>query len=185
MLMSRQKGVSLMEVLVSILILGVSLLGMSFLQGASLRANHQSHMRTQATWIAHDMIDRIRANMAGYDAGRYNDIDTDDTVPADPGCIADPAGCTEQQMAAYDQRLWSLNFHEAGQPDFRPLLPNGRAVVCRGTLNMATLACTVDANKNVLSLAVQWVEAVRDDRDDSDGEMESTATQLFMTELVL
>ena len=178
---SRQKGVSLIEVMISVVILGVSLLGMSFLQGASLRANNQSYIRTQATWTVYDMVDRIRSNMAGYEAGRYNSIDTNATIPSDPGCITDTGGCTEQQIATYDQRLWSMNFHQNGQSNWTPLLPSGRGVVCRGTLNTSTLACTVDASKEVVTFAVQWVEAVRDD---GTGTVESTETQLFVTELI-
>lgn len=57
---------SLIEVLVSLLILGVGLLGAGLIQLNALKYTDSSRMISQASFIAYDMLDRIRAN-AGAD----------------------------------------------------------------------------------------------------------------------
>ena len=56
------KGVSLIEVLVAVIILAFGLLGLAGLQSVSLRNNNSAMMRTQATYLAQDIIDRMRVN---------------------------------------------------------------------------------------------------------------------------
>ena len=62
----REVGMSLIEVLVSLLILGVGLLGAGLIQLNALKYTDSSRMISQASFIAYDMLDRIRAN-AGAD----------------------------------------------------------------------------------------------------------------------
>ncbi|MNN14902.1 hypothetical protein D3C81_1279850 [compost metagenome] len=57
-----QKGMTLIEVLVALLILGVGLLGAAALQLNALKYTDSSRMSSQASFIAYDMMDRIRAN---------------------------------------------------------------------------------------------------------------------------
>jgi type IV pilus assembly protein PilV len=59
----HQRGLSLLEVLVAIVILSIGLLGMAGLQAASLRASQGSHYRAQAAQYADDMAERMRANL--------------------------------------------------------------------------------------------------------------------------
>lgn len=58
--MKRQQGVGLLEVLVTVLILGTSLLAIAGLQARSLEQNHNAYLRTQANILAYDLIDRVR-----------------------------------------------------------------------------------------------------------------------------
>jgi type IV pilus assembly protein PilV len=76
----RDSGFSIIEVLVALLVLAIGLLGLAALQAQGLRFNHDAYVRTQATHVAYDIIDRMRANranVAGYTAG-------------DPGTACDP-----------------------------------------------------------------------------------------------
>lgn len=61
---SRQRGVSLLEVLVAVLVLAVGVLGAVLLQTNALRYSASASDHTQATFIAYDMLDRMRANSA-------------------------------------------------------------------------------------------------------------------------
>lgn len=54
-------GFSLIEVLVTVLILGTSLLAIAALQTRSLDYNHSAYLRSQANVIAYDVLDRIRS----------------------------------------------------------------------------------------------------------------------------
>lgn len=51
-----------MEVLVALLVLAIGLLGLAALQAQGLRFSIDSYARTQATALAYDIIDQIRAN---------------------------------------------------------------------------------------------------------------------------
>jgi len=67
-----QQGLSLIESLVTLIILSIGLLGVASLQANSLRVNHGSLIRTQAIILTEDIIDRMRANRAGAIKGNYN-----------------------------------------------------------------------------------------------------------------
>lgn len=61
---AAQEGMTLIEVLVAVLILGVGLLGAAMIQLNALKYTDSSRMTSQASFIAYDMLDRIRANSA-------------------------------------------------------------------------------------------------------------------------
>lgn len=57
-----QRGISLLESLIALLVLSIGLLGVLGLQTQSLVHNRAAYFETQATNMAQDMLDRIRAN---------------------------------------------------------------------------------------------------------------------------
>lgn len=59
---STQSGATMIEVLVALFVLSVGLLGVAAMQQVSLRNSHSSQMRAQATALAYDIADRMRAN---------------------------------------------------------------------------------------------------------------------------
>ena len=115
--MKRQRGTTLIEVLVSLLILSFGMMGMAGLQNVSLRANQLSYFRTQATTFTIDVVERMRANVSGTEAGSYNNV----AGAATASCFT-VAGCTSAQMAGQDIVDWSAGV-TAG-------LPLGDSVVC-------------------------------------------------------
>ena len=69
----QQKGVSLLEVLVAILILSFGLLGLAALQTNALRNNQSSFQRSQAVMLTYFIVDAIRvdrANVGSYTMGK-------------------------------------------------------------------------------------------------------------------
>jgi len=66
-----QRGVSLIEVLVSVLIFSVGLLGLAALQLNSMKANQTATVRSHATFLAYEMGDRMRAARGDAQAGYY------------------------------------------------------------------------------------------------------------------
>lgn len=55
-----QQGVGLIEVMVSVLLLGTALLAIAALQARSLTQNHEALVRTQANLLAYDILERVR-----------------------------------------------------------------------------------------------------------------------------
>lgn len=60
--LAAQRGFSLLEVLVTIVVLAFGLLGLAGLQMRSLSTNTDAYQRTQAQAILSDMAERLRAN---------------------------------------------------------------------------------------------------------------------------
>lgn len=59
---SRSSGFTLVEVLVTVVIFSVGLLGLAGLQATGIKLNHSSLLRSQATLLAYDIVDSMRAN---------------------------------------------------------------------------------------------------------------------------
>jgi type IV pilus assembly protein PilV len=67
------KGVSLVEVLISLVLLAIGLLGTASLMSASLKNTNTAYYRSQATFLADDILDRMRANAAVASQYAIND----------------------------------------------------------------------------------------------------------------
>ena len=145
---TRQRGFSLVEVLVALLILSIGLLGLAGLQTLGLKFNTQSYQRTQAVLSAYDIIDRMRANPVGMNAGVYNAIDIA-TPPSSPPVDCGVSFCTNANMAAYDVSQWKTTLTS--------VLSQGRGAVCRGTLDTTLGTCTPVA-ANTFQVGIDWME---------------------------
>ena len=73
-----QRGFTLVEILVTVVLISVGLLGIAALQLTTLRGNQESYVRSQASVLAGDILDRIRANPFKFREGAY-DADFDET----------------------------------------------------------------------------------------------------------
>ncbi|KAB7623155.1 type IV pilus modification protein PilV [Alkalilimnicola sp. S0819] len=149
----RQQGLSLIEVLVAVLVLSVGLLGLAGLQAASLKNNHSAYLRSQATILANDMADRMRANRAGFLSGAY-----DQPAAAQTATCLTTAGCSAANMAAHDAWEW--------QQAVAAQLPGGNAIVCRDSTleNTATPAAPAcDGAGDFYAIKIWW----NDERDGS------------------
>ena len=67
-----QKGSSLLEVLIAVVILAVGMLGMAALQVVTLRNTGSAAQRSAAIMQTYAMFDLMRANSAAARAGQYN-----------------------------------------------------------------------------------------------------------------
>jgi type IV pilus assembly protein PilV len=81
-----QQGFTLVEVMVALVVLSVGLLGVAKLVTGAVHANDSGYMRGQATQLAYEMLDEIRANKSGAasygGAGAYADCSATSCTPA-------------------------------------------------------------------------------------------------------
>lgn len=113
--LSRQRGLNLIEVMVAIVILSIGLLGMAALMGVSIRNTQSANYRSQATNLAFDYIEMVRANRANM--GRYiRNGFTDPAACAAPEQPVDITGCGS--VDACDVGRWTRELCYT--------LPNGR-----------------------------------------------------------
>jgi len=113
----RQGGFSLIEVMIAVLVFSVGLLGIAGLLVIATSADHGAYQRTQVSYLAQNMADRMSANMSGVWAGAYNSSSYPITGTP-PNCTA---GCNAAQLAAYDQAQWSAQLNT--------FLPNPSATI--------------------------------------------------------
>jgi len=128
------RGFTLVELLVSVLVFAIGLLGLTYLQMSGLRTNQMSLMRTQATAEAYNMADRLRANPVAARAGNYNGAPASSTQD----CIGDGNSCTPAQMAAFDRNAWLASM---GQ------LPSGAATVTANGGDSFSITVRWDQNR--------------------------------------
>ena len=131
---SKQSGLTLIEVLVSVIVLSIGILGMLALQTTGMRTNQSSFYRTQAVVLAYDFIDRMRANPNGVVGGFYDSVDSNSS-PTAPGCMT--TGCNAQDRATLDIAQWSENFDAN-----TGILPDGRGRVSVETDDTFTVNIT-------------------------------------------
>jgi len=136
---NKQSGFTLIEILVALIILSIGLLGMASLQINSLRSNQSAYLKSQASMLAYDIADRMRANSDRAIAGDYNAFDTDGgAVPVNPNCISTAAGCNDVSQSNTDLAEWARRINGTGNAI--ALLPDAQGTIARGAGNLFTVS---------------------------------------------
>jgi type IV pilus assembly protein PilV len=84
----RQQGLSLIEVLVSVLVVSTGLLGAAALTASAVRNNQGSYERTQTSILTQGIFDAMRANLAAVNATAYNTDGWVCSVASEPATLA-------------------------------------------------------------------------------------------------
>lgn len=169
----RQRGFTLLEVLIAIVIFSIGLLGIAGLQVAGMRFTHGSQLRAVATAQAENLADRMRSNPQGMKDELYN-ILAEMPTAFDTDCSA--LECTPAQLAAFDLVNWNISSGDTAKPreSNEDVLPDGAGVVCiDSTPNDGTAADWECDNAGVVyAIKVSWTErsVSGDDLVDTDGD---------------
>jgi type IV pilus assembly protein PilV len=118
----KESGFTLLEVMVALLISAIGLLGLAALQVSARNNLDASFQYSQASLLAQDLAERMRANPAGLRAGLYNAIDTDNGAGTPTSC---DGGCSPATIAGNDIIAWTQNI----QNSEKLLLGIGRTVL--------------------------------------------------------
>lgn len=125
MMRRTSHGFTMLEVLISIVIIAFGLLGVAGLQAFALKNNHSASLRLTATTLAADMIDRMRVNHEGVSQLAYHSPNRADYNTANPGCLVPAGACSPAQLAQHDRFEWQTRIAAA--------MPNGAGIVCLDT----------------------------------------------------
>ncbi len=100
------QGSSLIEVLVALLISAGGVLAMTGLAGVAVRYMRSGEFRIEATLLASDLADRIRANRQGLTSYAYTPKNLSTQAPSAAPACATELSCTPQELAAIDLATW-------------------------------------------------------------------------------
>jgi len=142
-----QTGFTLIEVLVAVVILAVGLLGLAGMQATGLRNNQDAYNRSQATQLAYDLADRMRANVVA--ANTYTATTPISSATTQADCLT-TTGCSPAELAENDLFEWNTTLTN--------ILPGGL-----GSLAVAA---------NVYTVTITW----DDDHDGDDSNNPSFQT---------
>lgn len=139
----RQRGITLLESLVAIVVAAVGILGILNMQMRTLADTQTSMRRAQAIRLIEDLGERMKvnpnamANLGSYVGGWSNTLPT-----IDRDCSS--TTCSGAELAAYDLAEWKRAVQRS--------LPLGDANVFRAKGE------SVDANRRQLGVMLRWRE---------------------------
>lgn len=135
-------GFTLIEILITVLILGIGLLGLAGLQTKGLQYDQVAFMRSQAAILADDIVDRMRANLLETQINGGYDIAFEEVSTTTADCAA--VSCDSTTMAGYDLKQW--------KDSLAAILPSGDGEITSGpSVNGAAPAVDV-------TVTVHWDE---------------------------
>lgn len=102
----RESGTTLIEVLITILVVAIGLLGVAGLQAKAVSNSSDSIMYSRAAFLASDIIERMRNNVRGVRNGLYGRSIGGPTVNLTTDCTAAGAVCSESELANFDMYQW-------------------------------------------------------------------------------
>ena len=133
-------GFSLIEILITMVIVAVGLMGTATLQLTGLSSNQGAYLRTQASFLVYDMADRMRGNPDRAIAGDYDGFSFDASTGAEStlnslksfatDCITQSGGCSRSKQSDTDLYEWARSLMGAGSSDVA-LLPGAHGDVVR------------------------------------------------------
>jgi type IV pilus assembly protein PilV len=146
-------GFTLIEVLISMVVLALGLLGLAAMQALALKDNRDAYFYSQANLLAYEMGDRINANSQYWREQSDDDKTLNPVPPAASegnGCNSSGAPCTSAEMAAYDMYYW--------EESVRKTLP---APTTGNMVDIERSPCTEDTgngfkDRATLCLIIRW-----------------------------
>lgn len=146
----NSRGFTMIELLVSVVIMSVGVLGMAGLQMLSMQQNRSALLQSEATQLVNDILDRMRSNQGtSYDGVAI----TDDPAVTD-SCVGNT--CTEVEMKDFDIAQWLCSINSIDESD------SSTHTVCdtfgiTGTLPVGSGSIVLTGN--IYEITVQWSDS--------------------------
>lgn len=185
----KHQGMTLIEVLVTMLVVSIGLMGLASLQATSIKESLSTSQRSMGTWLADELVARMRANADGLGSG-YT------TAGANAGlCNAGPAkmcsdsqkgsaaaNCTANEMATYD--VWEVMCgHDNGNNVISgandTINITNYSITCTDSDASDAIPCSTGSN---FRIRLEWVsKAVEDATANTSGYNESSTQNIELT----
>jgi type IV pilus assembly protein PilV len=133
-----QTGFSMIEILITLVIIATALLGTAGLQLYAMKVGQSSQFRTQAIFLASDIAERMEANKLGATAGNYVVATASSVSAATPDCALNP--CSPSNLANWDISQWEAS------------------VAVLLTQPVWSVTQTVAGNPSTYQIVIQWTD---------------------------
>ncbi len=133
---SKIKGFTLVEVLVALVILSVGLLSMATLMMLSLQSSQGAYLRSQASLLTYDIVERMRANYTQATSTDDYVLAKGASATSNPNCKT--SGCGSSDQAKQDLYDWRKSISDS--------IPSADASIAR-------------ANDNEYTIEISWEES--------------------------
>ena len=155
-------GFTLIEVMVALIVLVLGVLGSAAMTLAAIRDGKQSGLRSQASALAYEVSDLMRANRSTsqlpVDLAAREAVFTS-AAPSSGVSACWIGGCTPTEMAQNDYYEWHQKLTGANG------LPNGQAVICRDATQLSSFpGCDNDVTAPLV-VKLRWDEKNNNARD--------------------
>ena len=161
-----QRGITLIESLVAIVVASLGILGILGVQMRTLTDTQTSVRRAQAIRLIEDLSERMKVHpnamgsINSYTIGWRSGA----APTAQAGTLCDSSACAHADFAAYDLREWKRAVERA--------LPLGDANV------FVAAGETADTNRRQLGVMIRWRENERDTSNDYKDSLDTAAGAL-------
>ncbi|MBX2849677.1 MAG: type IV pilus modification protein PilV [Acidiferrobacterales bacterium] len=152
---NSQSGFSLIEVLVTVVVMAIGSLGIAALQIAGLNYSSGAYARTQAVLLSDDIINRMKINRAealneaadgslgtAGDSNYYFPTLSSTFTPS-KNCVTTTTPCTPAELAEYDRSAWLADVERA--------LPSGR-----GSINITDSTNGEGIVERLFTITLEW-----------------------------
>ncbi|PXF62974.1 type IV pilus modification protein PilV [Kangiella spongicola] len=163
MIQRKISGISLIEVLITVLVMAVGMLGVAALQVKALNTSQESYSKSQAVVVLEGMADLMRAD---YEFIHSDEVGNNTySAQGDNWCAAPPAECTKSSCSKVEQA--QTNMAQACTALAATGIPGAKMGAKCLDLDggVDTDACTPGS---LHLLYVSWQPTVRDDTDGED-----------------
>ncbi len=184
-----ESGMTLVEVLITLIILSIGIFGIAGLQIVGLHSSNSAVYTSLATNLANDIVEMMRTNEEAIDNGLYSAVSKAtincNALP-DPYCadryngstiVAGTTECTPEEMANFDINIWYCGTPYSATASERmngvsTLLPNitDATIICTDSDTTDGNACSINSNRIV---TITWTE-VNPDRQSTSGDISRT-----------
>lgn len=142
---SNKNGFTLLEVMISVAILAIGMLGIAGLHMVSIEHNNAAYLRSQAITISQDIVERMRNNPDAVNAGAFDNVDSTSTPVASYECLTSSGGCTTTALATIDKTQWALMINALNDDNTKQQLPNAKATIIKHA-----------SVENLFTVKVEW-----------------------------
>lgn len=139
-----QQGFTMIEILVTMVVVATALLGTAGLQAYALKTNVGSQFRNQAIFLSSDIVERMEANKGEAVVGTYT-LAAGGAAPV-VSTACDTGNCSSAALAAYDLANWQVAI--AG------ILPSGVANIAFTPENLAAVPPVLAT----YTITISWVD---------------------------
>jgi len=131
----KNTGATLLEVVITLFIMSVGLLGLARLQSIAIKDSLETAQRSQTAWLVSEMVERIRANPADKANSYRVELSRENCSKPARYCSATLTECTPSELARFD--IWDVFCGESSE---------GVLADSVESLKLSTLSISCDQN---------------------------------------